>query len=567
MLFTDIEDIEDIKALIQKNPSRGDLDFAAEHERELKLYTEDVGKQIIFDVVRQRLMPDAFAIFKREYKNPCISLYSHISEHFAKVYDAHGSVFSIDFGNKINTEARFRELRKIAYGANDSVFWRRYGHDIIIKEPNSVFVTGRIGADIKIKHYPLSQIKAVDTDIEGIKWIVLEDAENYFCYDSQNVWTVSKDFETYDFIEHGAIVCPVTWASNDCMFNGNYNIRKSVLSDKVRDGSLMHFLINSNTMAYYKAKSAFDTKVRPQGEEEVLKIEQLQRQASDPDHELSHEQMMLRIKSIRDNDPDMMGGTIKISPARLTDSVFVDAIIGAIQNIPANVDSLRYHDEYLGNTALNILNSVTGADIGIALQNRAVNQEQVAANVDGKERTLKEFGSNVEGTWNFTLSRLGEILTNGNKFTAYLKLGERYFLKSEELLLRELEQLLKGTSNLAAIEQKQSEIYLTKNRHNPKALERYNLIKLLQPLAALPQSYISDHRMALNPDVVSSYENFPQVLAIFEVYFGSIENFATQEDTLAAKYKLIKVEFDKIEQKLYGTTTNTQNQNVESEFE
>ena len=541
----------EIRKLLKNSANSVLLQNAKKHQELLKLYVEGNKnfKNLILEVVKSRMVSQQFEVFAREFKPRTISTCETIIKHFKNVFEAHGRVYNFNFNKDYEAETQFNEIRKTLFKISDEKYFENYAHRLLFTEPNAVIVAGMHNDTYISKKYSLDKIHDVDADQAGIKYLILsleektEDSKivHYWVYDDIYRYHYVKSNQSFILskqIQHLAKKCPATFISNVDKCSDNYIEKASLISKVVEDGKLQDLLINSITMSYYKAASAFDTKVRPE-----VKAKQDFRQDSDTSNKMEDDRKRFRLTEVQSNNPEMMGQVITVPHSKMMNSDFTSNVLNAVQNIPANVDVLQYHDSYLPNLERIILSEVLGRGLGDALRNQALNEDQVSANFEEQARALDMYSDNIATSWNYILTRTAEMFAPKSFDSLQLKLGRKYFLKTEQQLLSELELMQKTFSNSAQIMQKQFEIFLLKNRDNHKALERFDLISALQPFAYMSANWVLQNKDMLDSSMVTMYNHFNQVLSIFEYVNGRIEMFGSQIENRSTRLELLNTEF------------------------
>ena len=554
--------VSEIQEAIKKQASKDSLSKAQKHQERLKFIIDGKNKELLFEQVGKRLDNESgkFDAFKHDFKNEAQTVTDSIITHYSRIYESHGRVFDIDFGNNVSVEVVVAEWKNIAFdGVSISEYTEEYGHRYAFAEPNSIFLVGWKENAPCIKRYALEKIHDVKASEKGIEYVifhserknVLQTVIEYHVFDDLNYYIVQKNGDqlmVFEPQEHGANKCPACFAGIGNLYDDDFIVQASPLSKSIEK---LETLVKFDVFfTMYKYRSAFDTQIRPEpsphkGKEQTGFVPAMEG--------ATRESNAMLIKTMNKGNSglessDILGRVITLPYEFSMSKDKVDALINSIQNIPANVDILKYQDEFLDIQKSSIFDSAIGRGFGDAYRSQAINSEQVALNYDDQETNLNRFKGKVEKSINYLLVCSGQMVSE-SFVSVNWRLGNKHFLKSEKELYAELEQLYKATGNFAAIRQKQEEIFLTKNRHNPNAIQLYQLICVLQPFSGKPVSWIETNKDMLwqrQPDAMTLYANFDVVIGRFELQYGAIEQFGIAMQNQKARVDRILSEFNKI---------------------
>ena len=543
---------EDFRKYIKAPKNKKHLENAVKHEMELMQFYSNKHPELVYKKVEQLVNKQKLAKFKDVYKNHSQSIINTVLKHNSKVFDAHGRHYAADFGENVEAETEFSEVRKMLHeGISDNRFWKTHGNKIMHLEPNSVFLTGLelieddglIDLRITTKHIPLKAIWDVEASVKGIEYLVVKEKiekENgeedviYHCYDDVNYMRFIGQKDGVELIfepqPHELNRNPAKFASN-VYDKQTPVIRYSVLSHFIYD----LYTINILRTFYenYKYFSAFGKDIEPETFEDYTgRIERQKKKtaAIDPNAGWVSMQDFHRILKEGKVNSNVMGNITKIPWEMINEKDRVQAYLEAFKKIEADVKILEFHNSDLDRIQDQVVENIIGRGHGENLRTEAINQDQVFANFDDLESNLNDYKENVEETWNYNLVNAAKI-TSPSFVKLELSLGEKYFLKSANQLFAELDLMIKTTNNYAAIQQKLKEIILTQNKNNPQFIEREQIISILQPFQGLAPTYFQKFRSDIlrrQPEDVTLFENFHQIIAIFEAMNGPIENFGKQ---------------------------------------
>jgi hypothetical protein len=213
-----------------------------------------------------------------------------------------------------------------------------------------------------------------------------------------------------------------------------------------------------------------------------------------------------------------------------------EALISNYQRIHFRVEAdstiLEFHNNDVAGLKQSILIDTIGEGYGESYKGQAINEDQVRSNFDDQESNLNHFKHRIESSWEFILNRVGELVAPESFEKTFYRLGTKFFLKTVDQLYMELEQIYKGSNNSSIIQDKQLEILLTENQEDVDSIQRYDMIRVLKPFSTFPLSYVEGARQSLEtrqPRTMLLYDNFDQVLSIFEARNGRLENMVIDE--------------------------------------
>lgn len=548
MILTDTQAVERIK-----NPlNESSLNLARTQEKELRQFYSNDFPNLVLDKVQPWLLDQKFTAFKMKSANHSQDIVKSVLTHYKKVFSASGKNLKIDFGDDAKTTIEFQDKRNdLIEGVSDFKYFSTLGHRIAMIEPNSVYVTGLDDTDeIKTKRFQLKSIHDVHSTARGIEYLIIfkikiidgKEVKHYFVWDDVSLRIyIEGAGGKIELLEDGKphlmTVCPAVFAYPENMKIGNFVFKRSILSDNIKD--FYAFNILRTFYFVYKANSAYGREIRAK---------------TRCDHKAGKNYCNGGIMFPNDGgestgqecpncskNPSIMGEIIEIPIAQQANEDFVKNIPNLFRRENADVTVLTFHADDISNYKQEIEESLIGKGFGSASRKMALNVDQVAINYDSQEANLDEYRDGVQTVYNFVMSRSGELFSQSfERFDLFL--GNKYFLKSVEQLYNELGQVIKTTSNAADIQQKQNEIVLTENRHDPDYLERHRLIQTIQPFALLGNEWLQKNRGAISarqPRAIALYDNFNQCVQIFEtIHNVRIEKFGVDMEPIARVKKI-----------------------------
>jgi len=536
---------------------------AKEHHKLLKelrdgwgQWTENKAKEILTEI--------KYTHFTQVHSKPSLEIVDTISTHLKKIYTAYGKNEDFSFSD---TEKllQFKHIANetIHQGIGYNEFWNEFGHQIILFEPSSFLLSFYDSNTLqpKIKHIPLDHLHNISVSMSGVDWVCFEyfnEGKNeYWVYDNLYVYVVSLvngEYEVNITIEHGAKKCPVVFVSNNIK-DKSMVFRSSILSDSIYN--ILWFCVFKTCYDYYKLWGAFGVEVIP----EANNAEQKKVGYHQPDS-LQELFEIAEGKSKIDKNNKIGGILIEIPMYQYTNPDFVSNIDKLFTRITADTAILEFHSEDIDKWEQKIYEKVLGRGFGLNYRDKAVNQEQVNATFDDQISVLTEFKTRVEQPLKYSLKRCAEIFDNSFQNLS-ISFGWIFFLKTSEQIYNELIQLYDSVGNIALIQKKQLEYVITQYKDNPKFINRYEIISVVQPYSMYPPNYIERNREKLNDELIWKYDTFYQCLSYFEQSLGQIENFAITQDR-GSQILAVSKGIDDIRNKLFGQYKLKENVETES---
>ena len=551
-----ILDNETIIKLLAKPRNHEIIAKAKLHENELKQFYSNTHPELIFARVQPLLIDVKYDTFLKVYKNYAQPIINKIRTHYGKIFSAYGSSFEFDFNGNVEKAMEFDDLRRTIYnGISDREYWRNIGHTKALIEPQSVFVTAtNAEGGIEIKHFPLKYLHDFEETESGLQYLILKfspkdedqgknNVEYYYVYDSVNFYVYIKTnngFQVFTDPEgnelvgpHGAKRCPCDFASNENMTT-KIGLKKSRISDSVSD--LYDYIFLKILYLIYKQYSAFGTQIKAQvrceyknEEKNVICDGHGTLGPIDRAKEFSFPGFTDQCPRCNSNKNTGTGGEVIEIPLEMQgNEQFINNIGNLYQRIDADSGILTFHSEDIDALEQKIYDDALGTGFGEGMRRQAVNDDQVMASMDDMSSNLADYSKSVEQVWEYSLDRAGEMFSTEDFVKSHIRLGRQYFLKSTEVLYQELELLLKSTSNHTLIDKKQNEIIMTEARTDDRLLRRNKRLKAVMPFSNYSPQYILSNREALNKDLLDLYDNSSQVLSIFELVYGPLEDFAIE---------------------------------------
>lgn len=558
----------EIKRLLGKPQNADKLLIAQEDQKLLEQFYSNKHPELIFNTVKPLLTKNKYNKFRDVHRNHPGSIFSKVEQHFSRIYNSHGRITTFDFSGRDEVKALFLEQKKGLFsGISDEDFFKRESNKIALTQPNSVYIVGSVMGDsgkvsAKVKHIPLSNIHDVSADHAGIRYIIItfgkKDEERFFVYDDVNfsVWKRSVNGFIIDnemvpgITPHNSKVCPAIFAYNEPKESQGHILQKSIVTPSVTD--MEEYSILKTFYTHYKHFSAFGTQVKPatrcghSDHENNYICEGGILNPIDPDIPYSFPANSNVCPNCSDKNTGLWGETHIIPIQQQGNEVIVSNLSKMHFRIEADKGILEFHKEDIESLRRTILNDIIGEGYGESFKSQAVNSDQIGSNLDSQEAKLDYFKAKVETVWEFLLQRTADIVDPLSDYRIEVKLGNKHFLKTIQQLYKELESLYKGTSNSAIIQQKQIEIMLTENRNDAMTMQRFDIVKALKPFSSFPLEYVSKNRGSLGVDQIRMFDNFDQVLAIFEHRFNKIESMVIDKENIATVIGNMKQKFESI---------------------
>jgi len=155
--------------------------------------------------------------------------------------------------------------------------------------------------------------------------------------------------------------------------------------------------------------------------------------------------------------------------------------------------------------------------------------------------TLEPFSQNASEVRQFLTDRLGEVLYGESFLKSYIYYGRKYFLRSENQILLELEQAKKSGASKSFIKELMSELYWIQFEGNPQARDRSILLLDLEPFPEIgANSELMTIKEFADPVQLIVKANFNDFIERFEEENGNIVFYKMEVD-YRVKIKDIKL--------------------------
>ena len=527
------------------NEKNNKLKKAKDHQKWLELFAYFKNSDLVLKIIEDELTNDKFLFFEKFYNkenNPTKPIFNTILTQYKSVKDAHGEKNDIKFsdGTSSDTILGFKDL--LSTIVDDKSLYEYVCDDLIektITQPSSVVGILNTHDEIAIQHFPLSQICDFEMNTNGFNWIkVAYDKDTYLLVDDEKYTILDLSNNVIDEVSHEFGKVPFCQLSNEKKDGCDFQ-KKSVMSDSV--GDLMIYSIFKPFYDNHKMFASFPIVTYPESRTDYQEK---------------------KANKERKKNPLKFGQFIEIDWAMSNDSDVVNAVRSAVNIISGDANLLKFQEDDINKQKQKIYDDILGRGYGISNQSQAINMDQVASNFDTQERNLNNFATTVSSMYNYIANCIGREYSKSFE-SFYFCFGNKHFLKGLDLLYKELEQLLKTSSNFALIQDKHKEIIFTK--HKDDFIERYDWISLFQPYSYLPQSYIEKKRSELDPQLVFENETFSTVLTYFELINGITIESIYKDEVSYVKYNRLKEEFNRIKIELYGDTRGEESNETESE--
>jgi hypothetical protein len=558
-----------IQKLLKKPANSASLEEARKNEHELREFAVKKKQKLVFADVEKILVSAKYEKFQVVHKNWTKALINKVETHYSRIFDAFGRVFDFNFGTNIADHVAFKELRTTTLfeGQGDETYFRNFAHKKAIQEPNSVFLTGfNDNMEIQVKHIKLSRIFDIEASPSKIEYLIivqqmkLEDGtkfKRFFVYDDiqVSIWDETNDghvavpigeviqmpdgsFQQEIFALHGNNQVPAVFAYDENMGSDddgeaeNFIIKKSILSDSIPQ--LYAYSILKTFYLNYKHFGAFGKSFRTETRCNFVDESANVKCSSGKLVPLNAQKAHKPIGGSYDcpacnggqKNQEAMGEVIEIPINQQGNPDLVANFTKLNFRIDADKGILEFHTQDVEKMKNGILADIIGDGFGESYKQQAINADQVRMNFDDQESNLNHYKHKIEKVWNMSETFAAELFSE-SFIDLTVSLGTRFFLKTNDQLYSELKLINETSSDQAAVDMKNMEIFLTEYRNNKNLIERQRVLKVLKPFSWLPIDYVTNNRAELQTNQMGSvqmYDNFGQVLAAYEFAFGPIEN-------------------------------------------
>lgn len=565
--------ITEIKELLKKNQSRGRLARAASHESRLRLHGTlnlDITDARSTGVALNDFLswwegvlskPEKFQLFTQLFRFP-IPTVAFLSKVFAaleKVYDGRNPVQQYDF---ILPEVEgdwqaYREEKKL------SKFFRRTVFDTVVEgRINSLVVVdlpSEQSGDLPEPYpYLLNTEHIYDYSWNGesfdwVAWKVGEDQLAFFDAFFYRIFKIKGDKITDTVFEtpHDLGYTPVCHMWADPINNVDTDIKESPISKYLEelDWMLAYLIskrVNELTAQYpiYWGYSANCDYINEDPQKGVfLKCKNGVLVDGVGNYILDHRTRGIEQCPACANRRLLGAGSMVRKPFPDVDENDIGVPVGVV---PAESISLEYNQAEVERLKSEIFTGVTGAE-SESVNNKAVNEKQVGAIVEGKTQALKNLKSNLEQVQKWTEETICRLRYGTKVFKGVtVNLGTEFHLYTADDLLAQYQTQRKEGADAATLDRLWEDYLSARYRNDPIVMERQRILMHLDPFRHKTPKEVKDLGF-VSPELLFLKFNLSSLVMRFEREQTNIIDFGSsiQFDSKIEKIKQTLISYGK----------------------
>jgi len=182
------------------------------------------------------------------------------------------------------------------------------------------------------------------------------------------------------------------------------------------------------------------------------------------------------------------GSFIEVAPPQMKEDADLRDPIGKLE---VQTDALKLITELNKQEENKIIYNCTGKASESIMNTEAVNETQAKSAFETRQTILSGIARNFEKTMYYMLSTLAKIRYGEYFLECNVDLGNNFFLKTPEELTKDYSDAKASGRPEFELKQKRDFIYITENHNNPDALNRYDILKALEPYQGYTLSEMS----------------------------------------------------------------------------
>jgi hypothetical protein len=521
-------------------------------QKQLRLlcFSECFDPELINDIWLKVITQEKRDVYQKIYKNHAKQLIQKIHKQLNRVFYASGGSVQLRFKNESQQELFSDKLNAINSKGLEKYMRSEHIYNLL-SCPSSFYYLKNELSDYEDEGFELKRLS-----IERVKSIVIENdcveaiayqkeskndfSEYYFVFDDTYRYQVQcKTEDNFVLVEketHGFTKVPLVQIGTAKRFPENEIERLSPLQVVFED------LKEYNTYSTFDRFSKFDESFPKEIQSEVTNsagVAQKQTNLNTGQHNgysqaypyqvITNSNYFSDTSISRNATKSLFGSKIQIPFQKTSDKDFMQTMRNAYFTVDANATLLTFRKTDLDDFKEWILEQVLGNGFGRADEAQQVKTAtEVSASFVGQQNVLNNIRLECETVIVSIVSKFAEAFDEKNFESVFWDLGSIYFLKTAEQSISELGTLKSITSNAAVLAAKQNEITVYSTNANIDELTRYKLITKLQPYSQMSLAEVNTIRGYLVnfPFQLFLYDNFIQILSLFELKYGNIETFS-----------------------------------------
>lgn len=214
------------------------------------------------------------------------------------------------------------------------------------------------------------------------------------------------------------------------------------------------------------------------------------------------------------------GNVLKIQPPK--ESGDANLMENPMQVIPAEVTSLDYVRKFIAQEEDRIKVDCIGrsTDTNDA---QAKNELQIESGFESSESILLGIKRNFEIVHNFTLDAVAELRYGSDYKGGFVDYGDQFYDKTEDEEVEDYKVAVESNLPSYELAARRNDIAATRYKNNPKMLERFNILRNLEPFPDLNLEGVQKLRQAMTT-LVSDVD-----FAIKANFIGFIDRFEREQ--------------------------------------
>lgn len=502
-----------INKILSKSSLNGNLSIAINHEKRIRMHTQPIfskseettAHRDWFAWAKSFLDKDKYKTFEKlvTYPLPTNEICETIFQEFPRVLQARNKYIGFNF---VNQELE-QEFKSYLDSINFDDFWTGAAMQALKNQINSIIICdlpSQVGTDRPKPYFYLLPIESV-CDIEfsdKIEWVCfMQDTtsqERELGIDSKKAIFDGESFQVYTQKGgiwslqskqiHGLGYCPACKFYPKLISNTNQLNSLSPISNALGDldrwlfwnTSIEHFKLYGAFPIYwgYKQKCNYidpETKGQCNNEGTIIWYEIQEGTTNQEIHTKPCPKCA---------NKNLMGaGTfIEVTPPEMREDADLRDPVGKLD---VQVEALKALEDKNREQESKIIYNCTGKTFDSVTATEAVNEVQVQSSFETRQTILSDIARSFEKTMWFILDTVARLRYDSYYLGCTVELGNSFFLKTVEELNKDYSDAKTAGRPQFELEQKRDFIFVTDNQGNPDIIQRYEVLKNIEPYQGL----------------------------------------------------------------------------------
>lgn len=202
-------------------------------------------------------------------------------------------------------------------------------------------------------------------------------------------------------------------------------------------------------------------------------------------------------------------------------------------------ETLKEQRTELSEIEMTIEKGVLGVDGMLSTTPSRETATKVELNLQPLIDTLSSYSANAEKVRQFLTNLLGKLYFGANWKGCQIFYGRKYFIRSEDNIMKELEQARKSGATISYLKELQDELTYIRFERNPEALSRAMVINEVEPYNGFTFEQVNEFKFVNKEDYIIK-TNISDFIERFEYENGNIVEFVKRGNNYKKQLSEIK---------------------------